>query len=34
MKRSLQLNGARLPARMFETRSFFERARHVLSPAP
>ncbi|MEK6664252.1 MAG: amidohydrolase family protein [Pseudomonadota bacterium] len=34
LKRSLRLNGAGLPARIFETRSFFERSRHVLSPAP
>lgn len=33
LKRSLRLNGARLPARIFETRHFFERARHVLSPS-
>ena len=34
LKRSLRLNGARLPARIFETRSFFERKPHVLSPTP
>lgn len=34
LKRSLRLNGVRLPSRIFETRPFFERARHVLTPAP
>ena len=33
LKRSLKLNGVGLPARIFETRSFFERTRHALSPA-
>ena len=32
LKRSLRLNGAGLPTRIFETRFFFERAPHAVTP--
>lgn len=33
LKRSIILDGVRLPMRVFETRSFFERVSHVSTPS-